>query len=1633
MATAMTAARPQAASGAGSAPWQALGPAAVISPNYGLVTGRVSSIALDPSDSTGNRVYVGTTGGGLWLSQNAGTSNASSVLFSPLTDTVGAMSTARDASISIGAITVQPGGTGVILAGTGDPNDALDSYYGAGILRSTDGGNTWSLIQTTSDQQLAFVGEGFAGFAWSTVNPQLVVGAVSQAYEGDLANAVRDNVSYEGLYYSTDSGTTWSLARITDPSGQDVQGPNDAFASPDGNAATSVVWNPVRQVFVAAIRYHGYYQSTDGVTWTRLAAQPGTGLTTNMCPTNIGSTGSIACPIFRGTLAVNPNTGDTFAWTVDANDQDQGIWQDQCSISAGACTNQNITFGTQWNTSALESNTTFGPATIANGDYNLALAAVPSGQDTVLLAGGNDVWKCSLANSCVWRNTTNSTTCMSAGVAEYQHAIAWNPSNTQEIFFGNDGGLWRSTDGIGEAGSVCNTSDSTHFQNLNSGLGSLAEIVSMSQVTTSPYTMMTGLGVNGTAGVKSTTGPTTQWPQILGGEGGPVAIDQTNGANWYVNNGVGVSIYKCSQAAPCTSTSFGVDPVVTQADVKGDGYSMVEPAPFIVDPLDATQLIVGTCRVWRGPADGSAWTTANAISAFLDGLSGNSACNGDALIRTISAMALPSGGEVIYVGMNGPLDGGGNLAGHVLSATFNPGSSSMPTWQDLTFNPVTNDNLGMNAYNLDISSIAIDPHDTTGNTIYVTVEGFPNLTQQVRTVYRSTDGGAHWANIESNLPQAPANSLVVDPQDANTVYVATDAGVYSTRQVATCGSPGMSCWAAYGTGLPKSPVVQLSASPANASSSVLAAATYGRGAWQIPLWTTPVQQTTASITPGSLTFASQAYGTASSAQTLTVTNTGGAALTPGTIGITGDFSETDNCQNAYLNPGASCAIQVTFTPTQAGNRTGLLTLNANVAGSPLTVALIGTGQAPPSFSLSPLTLSFGQVQVGQTSSALQLTVQNSGPGAVSITSANASAPFVLQSNACGNSVAANSSCALALQFAPTQAGAVTGTFTLTDSAGTQTVSLSGNGAAPPTDILSPTSLTFAGTIVGETSSAQAVTLTNSGGVPLTSINPSVSGPFQLSSNCTTQLAGNSSCSISVTFVPTAAGAQTGTLTISDALRTQMVTLSGTGLQPPSISVSPSSLAFAAQAVGVPSSPLALTVSNTGGAPMANVGFQIAGQSASSFSTGTNTCGAALNNGSSCTVQVVFTPTVAGGNAATLIVSSSTIGVKAVQVSLSGTGQASSGININPAQMTFSSANTGQASAAQTATISNTGSVDATGLTVSVTPPFSLTQSGCGTTLAAGASCSVGIVFTPQTSGMVTGTLTAGSSLNSAIAALTGSSGAAGTVQMQPSLLTFPTTGVGATSSAQTVTLTNTGPVPLSSLALSVSSGFQLAANTCSSTLAVGANCTINVAFGPASAGQQNGNLTVSSVSLSASQQAQLSGMGFDFTVALSGAPSQTVASGQTANFTIALTPLNGSSGTFTFACSSLPANAACNFNPASETVNANMTGTATVQVLTSHSATSARSSKMPRWRAAPLLCGLFLVPLALSRKRRMFLLVTLLAVLICGASSCAGSGGGTGGGPGSGGSNTPAGTYSIPVTATANGISHQVSLSLTVD
>ena len=1626
--------------------WQPLGPIAVVTPSFGLATGRVSALALDPSDATGNHLYVGTTGGGVWAAQNAAVSNATRVVFNPLTDTVEALSGAPDPSISIGALTVQPGGTGVILAGTGDPNDALDSYYGAGILRSADGGNSWTLIHETADAQWRFTGEGFAGFAWSSVNPQVVVAAVSQAYEGTLVNAQIADGSYEGLYFSSDSGASWNLATIEDSASAMVQGPRAAVVLPDGNAATSVVWNPVRQIFVAAVRFHGYYQSSDGMTWTRMAMQPGVNLTLASCPTNIGEPGSVDCPIFRGTLAVNPQTGDTFAWTVDEFNQDQGLWQDQCGASSGGCGTPAVTFAHQWNTQALEASTIDGAVTIANGDYNLALAAVPAGvgqaADTWLLAGANDLWKCSLAQGCVWRDTTNATTCMSAQVGGFQHALAWNAANSLEIFVGNDSGLWRSLDAIGETGPTCAATDASHFQNLNGGLGSLAEVQSMASDGVSPNTLMIGLGVNGTAGVNSSIGPAGDWPQILGGNGGPVAIDPEASSNWYVNNQNGVSIYRCSDRAGCSPAAFGASPAIDDADVDGDGDNMTSAAPFLVDPLDDSQLLIGTCRVWRGPASGNDWSGANAISPILDSGETDVSCSGDALIRTMAAMPIGGGNEMVYVGMYGSLNGGATLPGHVLRATIVPQSAVMPVWQDLTLNPVINSAAMLNTQGMDISSIYIDGHDPSGNTVYVTVEGFSSLSALVLTVYGSTDGGAHWASLTSNLPSVPVSSLVVDPQSASTVYVGTDQGVYFTTQVSACTVQTSNCWSVFGTGLPGAPVVQLSASLAAESAQVLTAGTYGRGVWQTPLFTAGGSLTTASASPPSLIFPSQIFGTTSNSQTIALTNTGNLPLTTTAIAMSGDFSETDNCQNIIVAVGASCAVQVVFTPAVTGSLTGQMIVSANVYGEQLSVALSGTGAAAGVVNLTPAIVSFGQVELGATSPGMQIAVANGGAASVPITGIAITAPFVLAANSCGTAtLAADSDCQITVEFVPTQAAAVAGTLTLIDGAGTQTVALNGTGANPPTDIVSPVSISFPATAVGELSAALPVLLSNTGDLPLNSIAVSIGGPFQTSNNCGAELAAHAACTINVVFAPSQVGSQTGVLTVDDALRTQTVGLSGTGAQAAALSVSPASLAFSTQAVGTASATKVLTISNTGGLAAVNVGFQIAGTSASSFSVSGSTCAATLNAASSCTVQTIFTPATAGENSAALIISSATAGVTPVTVPLSGAGEAPNGLNVAPAQLMFSATVVASSSAVQTVTVSNNSAVPAGQLTLSVTPGFALMQNNCAASLAAGASCTVGVVFAPITAGSAMGMLTVTSASIAAPAqvALSGTGAVAAGIQVTPATISFSNTavGVGQASTATTVTVTNSGiATALSNLTLAVSAGFQLVNDTCTATLGPGMSCTAGVEFAPTVAGAQTGILTVSSSTGSTSASLPLQGTGFDFTVNFVGPNAQSVAEGQTASYALMLKAQGGSSQAFTVACGDLPANGVCTFSAASETLNSGIDDNVGVAVSTG-GATAALKLKRPvGWRMLPLVCAFLLLPLRWKRRRKFIertVFLALLALLGGVVTSCTSSGGGTGGGGSGASGTTPTGTYSIPVTVTSTGVSHSVTLTLTVD
>lgn len=323
-----------------------------------------------------------------------------------------------------------------------------------------------------------------------------------------------------------------------------------------------------------------------------------------------------------------------------------------------------------------------------------------------------------------------------------------------------------------------------------------------------------------------------------------------------------------------------------------------------------------------------------------------------------------------------------------------------------------------------------------------------------------------------------------------------------------------------------------------------------------------------SFSPIALNFGNEAVGSATASQSVTLTNKGTAALANIVISLTGaspgDFSQTNNCPSS-LAVNASCSITVVFKPTASGLRTASISVSDNAAGSPQTVPISGTGagaSGSPTISLNPTALSFGSVNLGATSAAQTLTVSNTGAGTVTILAISLTGidpRDFLATTTCGRSLAASATCTVTVSFQPSAAGARTASLTFADSAASllQSVALSGTGISTgtPAVTLSATTLAFGNQPQGSQSAPQSVTITNSGTGPLsiTSIKLTGANPqdFSRNDNCPPVLAANANCSVSLRFRPTAAGALSAALSITNgaANSPQSVALTGTGVAP----------------------------------------------------------------------------------------------------------------------------------------------------------------------------------------------------------------------------------------------------------------------------------------------------------------------------------------------------------------------------------------------------------------------------------------------------------------------------------------------------
>ena len=532
---------------------------------------------------------------------------------------------------------------------------------------------------------------------------------------------------------------------------------------------------------------------------------------------------------------------------------------------------------------------------------------------------------------------------------------------------------------------------------------------------------------------------------------------------------------------------------------------------------------------------------------------------------------------------------------------------------------------------------------------------------------------------------------------------------------------------------------------------------------------TPSGQLSAS--PTSLSFGTVATGTSTNQQII-LTNTGNAAVTISSVTALGTgFTVSGVTAPATVNPSQTVTLTTTFAPTAASSVTGSLTIVSNAANSPLTIPLTGTG-AQAGLSISPASFNFGSVVDGQTKSQ-SFTVTNTGTASLTIAQLSVTgAAYSVSGLVTPATIAAGGTTTFSVLFAPTTAGSLTGSVSLTSNApnSPNALALSGTGtAASVTLSTNPTSLSFTSVNAGS-SSSQNVTVTNSGNTSLTisqiTVNAKDFGASGIANQTT--LAAGQSATMSVTFSPSASENITGNITImSSQGASAVVSVSGTGVQP-ALTVTPSSASFGNVTVGSPATQ-SIQVANSGTGSLTISQVSVGG---TGFSLGTLTLPITLTAGKSTTFNVQFAPASAGAATGSVTIVSNAPNSPAA-IALTGTGVAATELlSFSTTSLTFGNVNTGTSSTLNV-TVTNTGNANVTVSQIAESGAgFTLSGASTPVTLTPGQNLTFGVIFNPTSAGSATGTVTVTSNA-------TGS----------PTAITLSGTGVQATSHSVTLNWT----------------------------------------------------------------------------------------------------------------------------------------------------------------------------------------------------------------------------------------------------
>ncbi len=765
--------------------WRELGPDTLNNGNYfpEPVSGRLLAIAIDPYDS--RTMYVGSAQGGIWKTTNGGKS------WKPLTDFL--------PTLAINSIVIDKLNPNIIFAGTGEDNLSCDSYQGLGILRSTDGGQSWTVLG-----QSLFAGTGIGNilldprYEGNADNEHLIIGAGfagrtnSSTESCDASRPAGQNPPY-GVYLSSNGGKTFTQ---TLNAGSFANFPFELGTSDMAMSST----NP--DVIYAAEQIEGIYKSTDGGhTWANLNTNAASGMPApesgfDRIQLAISkSNPNVLYSMYSNQVFQNlhsqafrtGNGGQTWTFLSSAPDTCDGqCWYDM-PVAVSPTDPNTVYMGGNANYSYIF--TLFGfPQTPPDCTTIAALSNLPSDCDATVVksTNGGKTWQdISLGDV----NTSGSNVGFPKGqytLHPDDHAIVFDPNNPNVMFTGTDGGLFVTSNG------------GHSWNDLNPGLGTLQ----FQGLSVSPNgQIFGGTQDNGTELFTPKTG--TTWTNSDGGDGGLTQIDPSNPKTIY-HTYAGVSLERSDDDG---QTWNEIDfPYLNDS---GSFYP-----PFALAPSKPSAVYFGTYRIWRtddkgGTGANTDWT---AISPDLTGT--NAAVNGCGFSCITFVAVSPVNANVVVAGT-----GGGKLW-----QSTNADSTS-PTWTEIDTSTMPS---------RFVTQVIFAPHSQS--TIYVTYSGFNEndprggghvlrgtgigSTSPVFTEIDGQNSGSHFT-----LPDLPTNSVLVDPQNSNVLFAAADYGVYVSID-------NGGHWYRIDAGLPHSEVYMLAY---NATTNGVVAATHGRGMWQLTL------------------------------------------------------------------------------------------------------------------------------------------------------------------------------------------------------------------------------------------------------------------------------------------------------------------------------------------------------------------------------------------------------------------------------------------------------------------------------------------------------------------------------------------------------------------------------------------------------------------------------------------------------------------------------------------------------------------------------------------------------------------------------------------------------------------------------